>query len=129
ATVRADLQVLMLEVADLTHGRAAAEADAPQLRRRQLQQGVVTLLRHQLDGRARAPAELRAATRPQLDGVHHGPERDVGERQAAPGLDVGLRAGLHHIADTEAHRREDVAARPVGGLDERDARPATAILL
>src|SRR5262249_44640628 len=98
-------------------------------RRWQLQEGVVALLRHELDRRPRAAAELGAATRPQLDGVHHGPERDVGERQAAARLDVGLRARLHRIADAEADRCEDVAARAVGILEERDARRAVRIVL
>src|SRR5262249_24543836 len=43
--------------------------------------------------------------------------------------DVGLRAGLHRIADAEADRREDVAARAVGVLEERDARRAVRIVL
>src|SRR5207247_1622586 len=49
--------VLVLEVADLPDGGAAGEAHAPQLARGELHEGVVALLRHELDGGARAAAE------------------------------------------------------------------------
>src|SRR5262249_47803843 len=44
-------QVLVLEIAHLPDGGTARETHAPQLRRRQLQERVVALLRHQLDRR------------------------------------------------------------------------------
>src|SRR5262249_54499643 len=122
-------QVLVLEVADLADRRPAAEAHAAELARGQLQQRVVAFLRHELDGGAGAAPELRAAARPQLDGVDGGAERDAGERQAVARLDVGLGPGLDGGADAEPDGRQDVAPRPIRVLEERDARGPVRIVL
>src|SRR5437867_3600324 len=101
--------VLVLEVADLSHRGAAGEAHLAQLARRELQQSVVALLRHQLDGGTRAAPELPAAPLAQLDVVDHRAERDHGEREAVARLDVGPGAGLDPVAHREAGGGEDVA--------------------
>src|SRR5689334_635272 len=121
--------VLVLEVADLADRRPAGEADAAELAGRQLEQRVVAFLRHQLDRRAGAPAELSAAAFAQLDVVHHRAERDVGERQAVTRFDVRARTRLDPVADREAGRGEDVALLTVGVVEERDARRPVRIVL
>src|SRR5919197_274194 len=99
--------VLVFEVADLPDGGAAGEAHAAGLARGELEQRVVALPRHQLDGRARAAAELAAAALAQLDVVDHGAEGDERERQAVAGFDVGLRPRLDRVADGEPDGRQD----------------------
>src|SRR5262249_22719722 len=109
--------------------RPAPEADAAQVAGGELQQRVVAFLRHELDGGAGAAPELRAAARPQLDGVDGGAQRDAGERQAVARLDVGLGPGLDGGADAEPDGGQDVAPGPVRVLEERDARGAVGIVL
>src|SRR5581483_10010395 len=94
--------VLVLEVSDLPDRRPAAEADAAQLARGELQQRVVAFLRHQLDRGAGAPPELAAAPLAELHVVQRGAERDVRDREAVSRPDVGLRPGLDLVADAEA---------------------------
>src|SRR5262249_43613750 len=122
-------QVLVFEVADLADRRPAAEAHAAELARGQLQQRVVAFLRHELNGGAGAAPELRAAHRPQADGVDGGAQGDAGKRQAVAGLDVRLGPGLDGGADAEPDGRQDVAPGPVRILEERDARRAVRIVL
>src|SRR5256712_2634311 len=86
--------VLVLEVADLPDGGAAGQPHAPQLARGELHEGVVALLRHELDGGARAAAELAAAALAQLDVVDHGAGPRQRQPPAAPGPDVGPPSGL-----------------------------------
>src|SRR5919197_1343307 len=121
--------VLVLEVADLPDGGAAGEAHAAELARGELEQRVVALLRHQLDGRARAAAELAAAALAQLDVVDHGAEGDERERQAVAGFDVGLRPRLDRVADGEPDGRQDVALLAVEVVQEGDARGAVRVVL
>ena len=52
---------------------------------------------------------------------------ESGKRVA--GLDVGLLAGLDHVADFEAGGREDVALLAVAVVEQRDARGAVRIVL
>src|SRR5439155_396032 len=101
--------VLVLQVAHLTDRGAAPESDPPQLARGKLQQGVVALLRHQLDRGARAPSELAATTLAELHVVHHRPERNARQRKTVPRLDVRAWTGLHAIADRQTERGKDVA--------------------
>src|SRR5262249_10542922 len=94
-----------------------------------LQERVVALLRHELDGSARTPPELSSAALAELDVVHHRPERDVRERKAVAGLDVRLRPGLDLVANLETDGRDNVALLPVRVLEERDARRAVRVVL
>src|SRR5262245_60547205 len=116
--------VLVLEVSHLPDRGPACEPHAPELRRRELQQRVVALLRHELDRGAGAASDLGATAGLQLDGMDRGPQRDVGQRQAVAGLDVGLRAGLDAVPDRQPDGCQDVRLRPVGIVEERDARRA-----
>src|SRR5262249_9104904 len=77
----ADGNVLVVEVADLADRGHALELDLPHLARRQLEVGVVALFGQELGERPRAPAELAALARPQLDVVQGRAERNIPDWQ------------------------------------------------
>src|SRR5262245_32873377 len=125
----ADRHVLVVEVADLTHHRAAVDVEAPHLARRQSQLRVVAFLRHQLAigaGRARHP---RGAPREQLDVVEVGAERNVLERKTIADLDLRVRSGLELLADAQAIGRQNVAPLAVDVVQQRDPRRAVRVVL
>src|SRR5262249_38784580 len=55
--------------------------------------------------------------------------RDVAQRQAVPGLDVGARAVLHPVALLEAGGREYVALLAVRVVQQRDPRGPVRVVL
>src|SRR3954467_12294746 len=125
----ADRDVLVVGVADHADGRAALRADHAHLARGQAQRGVVGLLGHQLDARARGTAELAAAAGLHLDVVHERAHRDVREGQRVAYRDVGTWAGFHEHAHAKAVRREDVRLRAVEVVQQRDVGGAVRVVL
>src|SRR5688500_8093109 len=117
----ADLDELVLGVADLAHGAAAVDGHAAHLAGGQPQGGEVALLGHELDRRARRPRHLAAATGAQLDVVDGGTDRDVAQRQGVAGTDLRALARLQHVADLHAARGEDVRLLPVDVVQQQDA--------
>src|SRR6266581_980566 len=91
--------------------------------------GVVAFLGQELGQGARAPAELPALARLQLDVVHERAEGDVPDGQGIARQDVGLRPGHDHVTRLEAEGGDDVALLTVLVVEERDARRAARIVL
>src|SRR5262245_51355399 len=81
--------VLVVDVPDLSHGRAALEGNAAHLARRETEDAVALVLGDELNARAGAPRHLPALPRLQLDVVDECPCRNVLERERIAGLDVG----------------------------------------
>src|SRR3954454_17858111 len=73
----APVDVRLLGVADLADGGAAAHVDVPHLTGRHAKLRPAALAGDQLNGDAGGAADLRPASRTQLDGVHRGADRDV----------------------------------------------------
>ena len=109
--------------------RAAVDRDAAHLGRRKPQRRVHAFLGDQLDRRAGAAAHLAARTRLQLDVVHGRADRDVAQRQRVADADLRALAALHHVADREALRGDDVALLAVEVVQQRDARVAVRVVL
>ena len=95
----ADLDELVLAVADLADGGPAVDQHAAHLGRRHAQRGVVAVLGDQLHGHAGRAADLAALAGAQLDVVDDGADGDVAQRQGVAGLDVGALAALDVVAD------------------------------
>src|SRR5262249_55433214 len=93
ASCLADRDVLVLDVADLPHHRAAVHMEAPHFPRGQTHLRVIAVLGHELAVRARRARHARAPAREQLDVVHVRAERDVPEREAIAVLDLGVGPG------------------------------------
>src|SRR5436190_11477219 len=129
ATGLADRDQAGLAVADRTDRRAAVDRYAPHLGRGQPQRCEHAFLGNELDGRARAPAQLGTAARLELDVVHRGSDRDVTQRQRVADADLAALAALHHGADLETLRGDDVALLAVEIVQERKARVAVGVVL
>src|SRR5699024_7417726 len=78
---------------------------------------------------AYGPSLATSCTEAQLDGVPHGAQRDVPQRQVVAGLDVRTRTVLDEVALTQLGRREDVALLAVQVVQQRDARGAVGVVL
>src|SRR6478672_8776162 len=125
----APVDVRLLGVAHLADRGAAAQVDVADLARRQSQLRVRTVLGDQLDAGTGRAGDLGPAPGPQLDGVHHGADRDVAQRQAVPRLDVGRGTVLDPVALLEPVRRDDVPLLAVGVVQQGDPRSAVRVVL
>src|SRR5919201_531863 len=88
----ADLAVLVIDVADLTDGRAAAHVDDADASRGKTDLRVLALFRDELRGRAGGAHQLSAATGLELDPVDLGARRDVLERKVVAHARLRVRA-------------------------------------
>src|SRR4051812_23899790 len=93
----AQADVLMLEVRDLAHGRAAEHVDLANLAARQLDLRVGGVFGHELSGGAGGANHLAAFAFTHLDVVNHRAGRDVAERQAVAGANVREAARDHGV--------------------------------
>ena len=125
----ADLQVLVVDVADLAHRGHAPERHVAQLARRQPQQREAVLLGHQLRHDAGRAGELRALAGVQLHIVDEGADRDALQREGVARADVRILAGNDGVAGLEALRRDDIALVAVLILQQGDERAAVGVIL
>src|SRR5215467_4433797 len=125
----AELDVALLGVADLAHGRPAGPVHPPDLPRGHAQLCEAALLGQQLDAGAGRAGDLGSATGPQLDRVHHGAGRDVAQRQAVAGADVRAGAVFHPVPLGQALRAQDVALLAVRVVQQRDPGRAVGVVL
>src|SRR2546423_5091686 len=125
----ADLLVLVLDVADLTDRRAAADVYDADAARWKADLGVLAFLRDQLRRATSRAHELRTAAGLELDSVDLGAGRDVLERQAVADTRLGVRPGDDGVADPQVLRRDDVALFAVLIEEEREARRAVRVVL
>src|SRR6188768_4366903 len=125
----APVDVRLLGVADLTDGGAAAHVDVADLTGRHAQLRVGAVLGDELDTHPGGTGDLRAATGLELDGVDDRTGRDVAQRQAVAGLDVGTGAVLDRHALLQALGGQDVALLAVGVVQQRDAGGAVRVVL
>src|SRR5262249_23709921 len=72
--------------------------------------------------------DLAALADPDRDIVHDGADRNVGDRHGVAGLDVGVFAGNHGVANREALRSQDIGELAVVVFDQRDEGGAVRIV-
>src|SRR5678815_4019387 len=120
---------LVLFVADDADRGVAAAVDETHLGRRHAHRDVLAFLGDDLRRHPGRAAKLSALTDLELDVVHRGTERHLGERQRVPGADVRARTRRDRVADGETFRVQDVALLAVRVRDERDARRTVRIVL
>src|SRR5690606_30598249 len=125
----ADLHELVVHVAHLADGRQALLADHPHLGGREPQRDEIAFLRHDLRAGSRRPHHLRALARLELHVVHHGPERDLSQRQSVAVPDIRARPAHHDVALPEPHGVQDVALLPIGVVQQRDVRRPVRVVL
>ena len=125
----ADVDVLMVDVADLADDCDAVRADETDFAGRQTDLRILRVLGHQLGVVTGGADELCAAAGVDLDVVDDGTNGDIGQRQAVAGLDIGAGGGDDRVAGLQAEGREDVAEFAVFVLDESDERAAVRVVL
>src|SRR5918995_3570683 len=125
----ADLDVLVVDVADLTEGRHAVEMDQTNLARRHPDLRIVTDLGHHLGGRPGRADHLSTLARRELDVVHLRTGRDVAQRQGVTRPDRRVRAGDDHVAHPDAEWRQHVALLAVDVEEQRDPGRAVRVVL
>src|SRR3954451_14739797 len=125
----ADLDVLVVGVADRADGRAALGPDQAHLARREAERRHVAVLGHELDADAGRAPELAAAAGVELDVVDDRADRHVAQRQRVADRDLGAGARRDGHPDAQAVRREDVALLAVDVVQQRDVRRAVRVVL
>src|SRR4051812_34198082 len=125
----APVDVRLLGVTHLADGGAAAHVDVADLARRHAQLRQPALTGDELDAGAGRAGDLRPAARTQLDGMNHGADGDVPQRQVVARLDVGRGTALDGVALLQPGRRQDVALLAVGEVQQRDPRGAVRVVL
>ena len=125
----ADVDVLVLDVADLADGGHAVGAHDTDLTGGHPDLGVAALLGHQLSGHAGGADQLSTVAGMQLDVVDDGTDGDVGDRQGVADLDIGVGTGLHLVAGIQAHGSQNVAALAVLILQQSDVGAAVGVIL
>src|SRR5690606_35271015 len=125
----ADLEQLVLGVADRTDRGAAVDRHAAHLGGGQAQRRVLALAGDELHAGAGRAGHLAARARLDLDVVHHRADGDVAQRQRVAGPDLRALARLHHVADLQVLGGEDVALLAVVVVQQRDAAGAVRVVL
>ena len=125
----ADVNVGVVDIADLTDGREAVHADLAVLTGGEADGCHTVFLSHQLSGDAGGADKLSALAGVELDVVDNGTDGDVCQRQSVARLDIGCGGGDDRIADAQADRGEDVAALAVFILAQGDERAAVGVVL
>src|ERR1044072_1524189 len=116
--------ILMLDVADLPHGRVADDRHTEHFARGHAHLRVVAFLRDELPEAARRADELAALTGTQFDVVNLRAQRDVANRQRVPRQDVCLGATHHGLAHFDTGGGQGVAPSAPGGGGARGGSPA-----
>ena len=125
----ADVDVGVVDVANLADGGHAVGAHDADLAGGHTDLSVVALFGHQLGGGAGGAHQLGAVAGMQLDVVDHGAHGDAGQGQGVALLDVRVGAGLHLVAGLQAHGGQNVAALAVLILQEGDVGGAVGVVL
>mgnify|MGYP004715940101 CR=1 FL=1 len=124
-----DVNVLVIDVADLADDSHAVRADDAHFAGGHTDLSVAVLLRHQLSSSTGGADELSALAGVHLNVVDDGTDRDVGDGQAVAGLDIGGGGRDDLVASLQADRSDDVALLAVLVLDESDERAAVGVIL
>ncbi len=99
----------MIGIADLADGCIATLPNAPYFAGGQAHRGVGALLAQQLRRCAGGPCQLAPTPFLQLDVVDHGPQRDIGKREAVARANWRFRTCQHGITHPQIQWRDDVA--------------------
>ena len=124
-----DVNVLVIDVADLANDGHAVRADNAHFAGGHTDLSVAVLLRHQLSSSTGGADELSALAGVHLNVVDDGTDRDVGDGQAVAGLDISGGGRDDLVASLQADRSNDVALLAVLVLDESNERAAVGVIL
>ncbi len=129
AACLADVDQVVLAVADDADGGAALDRDHSHLTGRETKGGVLAFLGHELCGIAGSADHLAALAREQLDVVYESTDRDDREREAVAEMHFNFRTVHQLVADLQAFRSQDVSLLAVCVADKSDVGGAVRIVL
>lgn len=113
-----DLDILVVNVANLADCCHAGSGNVSQLARGQTKKGVCAFLSHELCGVARRSCQLTASAGIKLNVVNESTGGDVGQGKCVADLDIGIGACDNRVAHCEACGSEDVSLLAVGILKQ-----------
>ena len=128
-TCLTDLNGIMLKVTDLTDGSLAIQPDDAHLAGGQTNLCNAAFLGDQLRHNAGGAGKLRALAGVQLNVVDEGTGGDIRHGQRVTDLDIGIRAGVDHIADLQTLRCDDVALGACLVLQQSDVGGTVGVVL
>src|SRR6266404_6032892 len=120
--------ILMVKVANLANRGHAIDGKLAHFAAGHLHQRKVAFFAEQLRRATCRANGLSAASRVQLEVVHHRAGRNVANLQRVAGKNVRAFAGLHRGANFEPHRMDDVALLAIGVMQQRDIRAAIGVI-
>ena len=125
-----DLDVLVLDIADLTDRSLAVKTDEADFTGGKSDLSHAVLLSHQLCSSAGGADELRALARVKLNVVDEGTDGDIRDRKRVAGLDIGISAGVNDIAVLQTLRSDECSFfSPFSYCNESDVRGSVRIVL
>src|SRR5579863_10060682 len=124
----ADRNIFEFEITHLPDRRTAFRLHHALLARRQLEQGELAFLRHQLRLRPRATRQLRPRPRLQLDRMYNRADRNMFELQRVARFDIRLGAAFDLVANPQSLGRQDIALVAVRIMQQRDIRRSVGIV-
>src|SRR5258707_7034954 len=120
--------ILMIKVANLANRGHAIDGKLAHFAAWHLDQREVAFFAEQLRRATCRANGVSAASRVQLEVVHHRAGRNVANLQRVAGKNVRAFAGLHRGADFKPHRMDDVALLAIGVMQQRDVRAAIGVI-
>jgi len=124
-----DVDILMIQVANLTDAGGAVHADIADFAGGQTDLSQLAFLSHQLRGGTGRADQLCAVAGLQLHIVDHSTHRNVGDGQAVAGLDISGSGRDNLVAGLQAVGSQDIAQGLVLVLDESNESGAVGIVL
>ncbi len=125
----ADLDIFMLDVADLADGCHAGDRHIAQFAGRQAEQRKAVFLRHQLRHDSGRAGKLCALAGVKFHIVDEGADRDVFQRKRIAGFNVRGHTGDHRVPGFQPFRGDDIAFVAVFILHQSDKRGAVRVVL
>jgi hypothetical protein len=102
------INILMVRIANLPNGRHARRKDSPHFTGPESHLDILAITSHDLSGAAGAANQLTALSGLQLDIMDRGSQWHTGQWQRIPNTDLGSQTSLHHIANLEPDRSQDI---------------------
>ena len=124
-----DVDVLVIQIANLTDTSGAVGTDIANLTGGQTDLSQIAFLSHQLSSGAGRTNQLCAVAGLQLHIVDHSTNRNVGDGQAVAGLDVSVSGGDDLVASLQAVRSQDVAQGVILVTDQCNKSGPVGIVL
>ena len=122
------LDVFVFEIADLTDGSSAIEADKAYFAGGEPYLRHAVFLCHELSGCAGGTNELSASAGVKFDRVHDRTDRDLSDRENVAGFDVGVFARVEERADRYSVGSDSIALLAVFILEKHDISGTVGIV-